>query len=81
MPNPFSNSISRVREWGAPLVDAAHRTAPYPNWLMAGIKASVAIGLLTLAASWTMDRSSKAQLAQLAQDAAKAGSAKPSRQR
>ena len=81
MPNPFASPLSRLRDWGAPLVEAANRPGPYPNWLMAGIKATVAIGLLTIAATWTMDRSAKIQLGQLAQDAARAGSTKPSRQR
>jgi hypothetical protein len=61
--------LARLREWGAPLLDAATRTGPYPNWLMAGIKVAVAIGFLTVATAWTMDRSAKAQLAKLAQDA------------
>ena len=81
MPNPFASPLSRLREWGAPLIEAANRTGPYPNWLMAGIKAAVAIVLLTAAATWTMDRSAKAQLAQLAQEATKTGPAKPPRQR
>jgi hypothetical protein len=38
---------------------------------MVGIKAAVTISLLTVAAAWTMDRSAKAQLAQLAEQAAK----------
>ena len=81
MPNPFANPLSRLREWGGPLVEAANRPGPYPNWLMVGIKATVTVGLLTLAATWSMDRSAKMQLGQLAQDAAKGGSTKASRQR
>jgi glycine betaine/choline ABC-type transport system substrate-binding protein len=45
------------------------------------IKAVVTIGLLTSAAAWTMERSAKAHLAQLAGDAAKATPSKASRQR
>jgi hypothetical protein len=57
------------------------RTRGYPAWLMVGIKAVVTIGLLTAAAAWTMERSAKAHLAQLAGDAAKAAPSKASRQR
>jgi len=48
---------------------------------MAGIKVVVMIGLLTAAAVWTMDRSAKAHLAQLAGDAAKAPPSRASHQR
>ena len=76
MPNPFANRFSRLQEWATPLVDAANRPGPYPNWLMACIKATVVIGLLTVAASWATDRSAKTELAQLAKDAAKSGPTK-----
>ena len=71
----------RLRDWSAPLLEAATRTRGYPTWLMVGIKAVVTIGLLTAAAAWTMERSAKAHLAQLAGDAAKATPSKASRQR
>src|SRR5215203_2530885 len=50
----------RLRDWNAPLLEAATRTRGYPTWLMVGIKAVVTIGLLTAAAAWTMERSAKA---------------------
>jgi len=68
----------RLRDWSAPLLEAATRTRGYPAWLMVGIKAVVTIGLLTVAATWTMERSAKAHLAG---DAAKATPSKASRQR
>ena len=71
----------RLRDWSAPLLEAATRTRGYPTWLMVGIKAVVTIALLTAAAAWTMERSAKAHLAQLAGDAAKATPSKASRQR
>jgi hypothetical protein len=64
--------LARVKDWSAPLVEAATRTRGHPAWLVVGIKASVVIALLTVAAAWTMDRSAKAQMAQLAESAAKA---------
>jgi hypothetical protein len=81
MPKAFAGRLWRLREWSAPLLEAATRTRGYPAWLMVGIKAVVTIGLLTVAAAWTMDRSAKAQLAQLAQEAAKAPASKVARQR
>src|SRR5215216_4708252 len=69
----------RLRDWSASLLEAATRTRGYPTWLMVGIKAVVTIGLLTAAAAWTMERSAKAHLAQLAGDAAKATPATASR--
>src|SRR3954454_16375593 len=50
----------RLRDWSAPLLEAATRTRGYPTWLMVGIKAVVTIALLTAAAAWTMERSAKA---------------------
>ena len=77
----FSIRLRSLRDWSAPLLEAATRTRGYPTWLMVGIKAIVTIGLLTVAAAWTMERSAKAHLAQLAGDAAKATPSKASRQR
>jgi hypothetical protein len=77
----FSIRLRSLRHWSAPLLEAATRTRGYPAWLMVGIKAVVTIGLLTAAAAWTMERSAKAHLAQLAGDAAKATPSKASRQR
>ena len=77
----FSIRLRSLRDWSAPLLEAATRTRGYPTWLMVGIKAVVTIGLLTSAAAWTMERSAKANLAQLAGDAAKATPSKASRQR
>lgn len=81
MPTPFSNPLSRLREWGTPLIEAANRKGHYPRWATASIKAVVVIGMLTVAAAVAMERSAKAQLAQLAQDAAKSASTKAPRQR
>jgi predicted signal transduction protein with EAL and GGDEF domain len=77
----FSIRLRSLRDWSAPLLEAATRTRGYPAWLMVGIKAVVTIGLLTVAAAWTMERSAKAHLAQLAGEAAKATPSKASRQR
>ena len=77
----FSIRLRSLRDWSAPLLEAATRTRGYPTWLMVGIKAVVTIGLLTAAAAWTMEHSAKAHLAQLAGDAAKATPSKASRQR
>jgi hypothetical protein len=80
----FSIRLRGLRDWSAPLLEAATRTRGYPTWLMVGIKAVVTIALLTAAAVWTMERSAKAHLAHLAQlagDAAKATPSKASRQR
>jgi hypothetical protein len=79
MPKPSASRLSHLREWSAALVEAANRTGPYPRWLIAGIKAAVVIGLLSVAAASTMDRSAKAHLAQLALEAAKGAPAKPTR--
>ena len=77
----FSIRLDHLRDWTAPLLEAATRTRGYPTWLMVGIKAVVTIGLLTAAAAWTVERSAKAHLAQLAGDAAKATPSRASRQR
>jgi hypothetical protein len=81
MSKPSQGRLSRLREWSGPLLEAATRMQGYPTWLMVGIKAAVTIGLLTVAAAWTMDRSAKAHLAQLAQEAGKALPSKAGRQR
>src|SRR4051812_15117694 len=73
--------LSRLSEWSGPVFEAATRTRGYPAWLMVSIKVAVTIALLSVGAAWTMDRSAKAQLAQLAQNAAKAPPSKPVRQR
>ena len=65
----FFSRLARLREWSAPLIEVATRTRGYPAWLMVGIKAAVTIALLTVAAAWSMERSAKAHLAKLAQEA------------
>jgi len=81
MSKPSQGRLSRLREWSGPLLEAATRMQGYPTWLMVGIKAAVTIGLLTVAAAWTMDRSAKAHLAQLAHEAGKALPSKAGRRR
>jgi hypothetical protein len=71
MPKFLARRLSRLSEWGAPLLEAATQKGPYPRWLIGSIKATTVIGLLTVAAAWTMERSAKAQLAQLVQEASK----------
>src|SRR5215204_3590620 len=51
----FSIRLRGLRDWSAPLLEAATRTRGYPTWLMVGIKAVVTIALLTAAAAWTME--------------------------
>jgi hypothetical protein len=74
------SQLARLKDWTAPLVEAATRTRGHPAWLIVGIKAGVMIALLTVAAAWSMDRSAKAQMARLAENAAK-GPEKQARQR
>jgi hypothetical protein len=67
----LAGRFAYVRDWSAPLLEAAARTQGYPTWLMVGIKAGVMVALLTGAAAWVTERSAKAHLAQLAQEASK----------